>query len=49
MVLLAGVGIFGKGCGIGGWWIGKLGARSEREAFSRKGRKERKGNGEEKL
>ena len=25
----AGGGIFGKGCGIGGWWIGRLGGGSE--------------------
>ena len=39
-----GGGIFGRGYGIGGWWIGRLGG-GEGEVFSRKGRKERKGNG----
>ena len=41
-----GGGIFGRGCGIGGWWIGSLGARSAGEVFGRKGHKDRKGTGE---
>ena len=41
-----GGGISGRGCGIGGWWIGRLGEGSEVAVFNRKGRRERKGNGE---
>lgn len=34
----AGGGIFGKGCGIGGWWIGRLGEGSEEDFRDEGGR-----------
>ena len=32
-----GGGIFGRGCGIGGWLIGRLGEGSEGEVFREEG------------